>query len=257
MADCTYIQVLRLTVIAELLLLCVAQNTHMQNVAMGKACGISSTWNPSDTCSAVINGNIRDLNYPGNCIHTASYDNSPFWWVDLGTEFTISTMTIYGRTGYIDRMTQVNILLDNNIVKSFTRYDTWTNDKYDITVGRVGRIVKITKDSNSGETMNICQVEVWAQVCYAGWYGHYCTQACTYCPSGSVCDEVDGNCTTCETGFKLPHCEACDNGWYGDNCTQSCGHCAGRAVCDKVTGNCTSCQTGFLFPLCKVCRDGL
>lgn len=72
--------------------------TFSENVAIGKTCGISSTWRKSDNCSAAINGNNRDLDYPGNCIHTGNNDNSPFWWLDLRNKFTISTMIIYGRT---------------------------------------------------------------------------------------------------------------------------------------------------------------
>ncbi|XP_025108302.1 multiple epidermal growth factor-like domains protein 6 [Pomacea canaliculata] len=133
----------------------------------------------------------------------------------------------------------VNVFLDGNIVKRFTDVNGWSNDKYDITVGRVGRVVNITRDCDQvGYTINICEVQVW--VCDDGWYGDTCTQACGQCAGGSACDKTNGSCVSCQMGFQPPLCAECVDGRYGGSCTQTCGNCPGGSVCDKVTGICAS-----------------
>ncbi|XP_025108272.1 multiple epidermal growth factor-like domains protein 10 isoform X2 [Pomacea canaliculata] len=254
-------EIVKLCVFSQILIFCASQNTHMQNFVLTKACDISSRYASgaqiSGNCSAAIDGNT-DTNFnisPPNCIHTVEGDTSPFWSVDLGQKIAINTISIYGRASFLMRMICVNVSVDGNIIKRFTDVNGWNNDKYDITVGRVGRVVNITRDcDHEGPTINMCEVQVW--VCDDGWYGDTCTQACGQCAGGSVCDKVNGGCVSCQTGFQPPLCAECVDGRYGGSCTQTCGNCPGGSVCDKVTGICASCQTGFKPPLCKECADG-
>ncbi|XP_025108292.1 uncharacterized protein LOC112572696 [Pomacea canaliculata] len=204
----------RLFVLTDILFVSATLNTHMHNVALDKVCNISSRHVnllnlPSGNCSAAINGNTNTvLNLsitPPNCIHTALNDTSPFWWVDLGQKVAISVITIFGRTGFTERMICVNVSLDGKVVKRFNDTSGWSNNQYDISVGRRGRVVNITKDcNNDGIMINICEVQVW--VCDDGWYGDNCTQVCGRCAGGSVCDKINGSCTSCDTGFQLPMC---------------------------------------------------
>lgn len=61
-----------------------------------------------------------------------------------------------------NRMVCVNVLLDGSLVKRFIDESGWTNDRYDITVGRSGRVVNITKDCFADVySINLCQVQVW------------------------------------------------------------------------------------------------
>ncbi|XP_025108223.1 receptor-type tyrosine-protein phosphatase kappa-like isoform X3 [Pomacea canaliculata] len=264
MAGRVCVEMFRLLVFTDILFMSAALNTHMHNVALDKVCNISSRHVnrenlPSGNCSAAINGNTNTvLNLsitPPNCIHTALNDSSPFWWVDLRLKVAISVIAIYGRTNFINRMICVNVSLDGKVLKRFSDTNEWSNSQYDISVGRRGRVVNITKDcSSDGFMINICEVQVW--VCDNGWYGDNCTQVCGHCGGDSFCDKKTGSCTSCQTGFQLPLCRVCADGWYGDSCTQTCGHCADSSVCDKVNGSCTSCQTGFQPPLCQECADG-
>ncbi|XP_025108242.1 uncharacterized protein LOC112572666 isoform X2 [Pomacea canaliculata] len=264
MAGRVCVEMFRLFVFTDILFVSAALNTHMQNVALDKLCNISSRHVNrenllSGNCSAAINGNTNTvLNLsitPPNCIHTALNDSSPFWWVDLGQEVAISVITIYGRTNFTERMICVNVFLDGNVVKRFNDTSGWNNNQYDITVGRIAQVVNITRDCGTKEVMiNFCEVQVW--VCDDGWYGDNCTQVCGHCAGGSVCDKINGSCTSCDTGFQLPKCTECAEGRYGDNCTQTCGNCSNDSTCDKVNGSCGSCKPGYQLPLCKECSDG-
>lgn len=77
------------------------------NVALGKAARLSSVYNTNEVsgpaCLAV-NGNsdqtFRPINqFPDspNCVHTGHGDQSPFWEVDLGEDFLITSITVIGR----------------------------------------------------------------------------------------------------------------------------------------------------------------
>lgn len=61
-------------------------------------------------------------------------------------------------------MTCVNVSLDGNLIKRFYDTNGWSNDKFDITVGRSGQIINITRDCDKdGRTINICEVQVWGK----------------------------------------------------------------------------------------------
>ncbi|XP_025108303.1 uncharacterized protein LOC112572701 [Pomacea canaliculata] len=152
MAAPVCMEIFKLCVVTAILLMGVAEKPNMQNVAQNKTCGMSSRYKAdqesSGSCSDAINGNTDTIFsvHPPNCIHTEEDDRSPFWWVDLGQRFTINTITIYGRQDLIARMKCVNVSLDGNLVQRFTDTSGWTNNKYDITVGRAGQLVNITRD---------------------------------------------------------------------------------------------------------------
>ncbi|XP_025108286.1 multiple epidermal growth factor-like domains protein 11 [Pomacea canaliculata] len=260
MAGRVCVEVYRLSVFTQILTLSVGQNLHMKNIALHKPCNISSrhvtlAHSITGDCSAVINGDTETVlnteSNPTNCINTKLTDNSPFWWVDLGQEFIINKISIYGRTDYIIRMICVNVSLNGNVIKRFTDTNGWTDDKYDITVGRSGRVVNITKDCDSSDfVINLCQVQV--MVCEDGWYGDNCTEECGYCAGDFVCDKRNGGCTSCQTGFQLPMCKECSTGYYSKNCSEQNGPCL-NTTCEPDNVTCSSsCSQGYGEGLCSV-----
>ncbi|XP_025107495.1 uncharacterized protein LOC112572155 [Pomacea canaliculata] len=199
----------KLCLYANIILVCVGMQAHRKNVALNKPCGSSSRHSESESCSGAVNGNDGTFYDPSepwiNCIHTDFNDLKPFWWVDLGQEFTLNTITIYGRASFIKRMKCVNVSVDGKVIKRFDDLSGWTNDTYDIRAAIKGRVINITKDCDSEGTMlNICEVQVW--VCNDGWYGN-CSMTCGPCADGSVCDKINGKCANCKMGFQPPHCK--------------------------------------------------
>ncbi|XP_025108291.1 multiple epidermal growth factor-like domains protein 10 isoform X2 [Pomacea canaliculata] len=211
MADCRCVQVFMFCVFTQIFLLCVAQDTHMQNVAKYKPCEISSLYASSNNCSAAINGNTSTYYQykPPNCVHTTEDDKSPFWWVDLGEEVTISIIMIYGRGNLCD--------------------DGW----YDDCSKSCGQCDNNMSCDKVNGTCASCQTGFHpplCQECADGYYETTCSQTLGKCGSNSVCNNSTGTCTSCQTGFNSPLCKA---GMSYDNDKETvsvAGPVAGAAV---------------------------
>ncbi|PVD24667.1 hypothetical protein C0Q70_15152 [Pomacea canaliculata] len=193
---------------------------------------------------------LRELKVtPPNCIMTAIGDYNPLWLVDLGRNFSLHSIIIYGRRDRIDRMDCAQVSHDGDHVYTFpcpgTRNVTTV---INLSPPRHGRVVTITRNYTTpgdySPFLNICEVQIW--VCQVGWWGSdcqtQCSQTCQH--TGDVtgednyCDSDNGACV-----------KGCADGWFGSECTE-CGHCANNSVCDKKTGVCPFCDGDFVAPLC-------
>ncbi|XP_025107492.1 cell death abnormality protein 1-like isoform X2 [Pomacea canaliculata] len=262
MAHCDYTGTV-LLVLLEMLSLCAVQCNQMRNVAIYKECGISSRHSENEglyisgNCSSAINGNTNTTfditKQPPNCIHTSLEDNRPFWWVDLGQEFTVHKITIYGRRGQEQRMTGVKVWLDSSLVKTFpgaTEDITVTTD-LSLQANQRGRVVNITRNlvspSDKVPLLNICEVQVW--VCDTVWWGNNCQNPCSaYClgrGEENSCDPEDGSCL-----------KGCSDGHYNktNGCQNTCGEGC-HDTCSRTDGTC-QCRPGWQPPLCQQCSDG-
>ncbi|PVD24665.1 hypothetical protein C0Q70_15150 [Pomacea canaliculata] len=145
------------------------------NIAFNKTCSLSTRYKEGNTfsgdCSSAINGN-NDTHFditatPPNCIHTATNDFNPLWRVDLGRNFSLHSIIIYGRRENIGRMDCVEVSLDGEHVYTFpcpgTRNVTTV---IDLSPPRHGRVVTITRHNtlkgDYAPFLNICEVQIWA-----------------------------------------------------------------------------------------------
>jgi hypothetical protein len=85
-------------------------------------------------------------------------------------------------------------------------------------------------------------------------YGQNCESFCGKCAGGMKCDQVTGECETCEPGWLPPLCQLpCPPHTWGPACQNKCGRCANDTICDHVTGICNNtCEPGWLPPLCQL-----
>ncbi|XP_025107905.1 receptor-type tyrosine-protein phosphatase kappa-like isoform X3 [Pomacea canaliculata] len=268
----------------------------LENVAFGKTASMSSQYSGGDGTSGpacmAVNGNRSHtivFNDPGrNCIHTAVSENTPWWSVDLGTSFTITSVTIYNRDGSSDRLNGVTLYVDQQ------QCDTVKNGNQlvvNVTCSPPvrGQNVILRKNTN---LLQFCELEVW--VCSAGRYGQTCDELCNgNCKNNETCDNYSGKCWSgckdglygaicnqtcghcrnitcdqtsgtcpsgCLEGWKGEFCNtSCSPGSYGPGCTQSCGECKdGNTTCNITTGVCENgCHTGYVAPYCnQTCRKG-
>ncbi|XP_025108257.1 multiple epidermal growth factor-like domains protein 11 [Pomacea canaliculata] len=254
---CTWI--VAVCVFTEILLLTTAQVERMRNLALNKACDTSSRYNEytkySGNCSAAINGLINTYfqlsSSPPNCIHTSTSDNSPFWWVDLGQNFSVHEVTIYARTGSLKRMQCVRVSLDGREIYTFP-----SSGIANVTTGiylhppEHGRVVNITRNcisaGDSVPLLNICEVQIWG--CTNGSWGDDCQYQCSpWCQGSGEDNYCDSDTGTCLKGCML--------GYWGDNCTFTCGEGCNGSACNMSDGTC-ECRPGWESPLCQNCSDG-
>ncbi|ELP89951.1 hypothetical protein EIN_300300 [Entamoeba invadens IP1] len=95
-----------------------------------------------------------------------------------------------------------------------------------------------------------------------------------------TCDKINGNCTTCISGYGLDEsfncniclpgtyanatnnkCQQCDNKMYQSNEGQTyCNSCDIKCeTCDNISGKCLTCYAGYEFTgnaNCEICVDG-
>ncbi len=76
---------------------CIASE-HTNNLALGKTAYQSSNHSTGQSSPHHgVDGKL-DTNYDsGRCIHTGSYDSPPWWLVDLGESYVISTVIVVNR----------------------------------------------------------------------------------------------------------------------------------------------------------------
>ena len=73
---------------------------HPNNLALGKTAYQSSTYESKGSASHGVDGKL-DTNYntSNGCIHTNN-DNPPWWLVDLGDNYVVSTVIVVNRDMY-------------------------------------------------------------------------------------------------------------------------------------------------------------
>ncbi|XP_025108240.1 receptor-type tyrosine-protein phosphatase kappa-like isoform X2 [Pomacea canaliculata] len=279
MAGCVLMWTVTLCVFVD------AQLGQMINIAFNKACSISSRYaengKSSGDCSAAINGNT-DTNFdlwarPPNCIHTATNDHNPLWWVDLGRNFSLHSIIIYGRRNNIQRMNCVEVSLDGEHVYTFSCTGTVdVTTVIDLSPPRHGRVVTITRNYTTpgdySPFLNICEVQIW--VCKVGWWGSDCQTQCSQTCQHAGDDTREDNYCDSDNGACV---KGCVPGSWGENCTHTCGVGCGDGcsasyynmsndchntcdegcnnTCSRTDGAC-QCRRGWQLPLCQQCSDG-
>ncbi|XP_025108246.1 multiple epidermal growth factor-like domains protein 10 [Pomacea canaliculata] len=224
------------------------------NVAVYKPCSISSQYvenGLSNDCSAAINGKTSTAfvmeKTSQNCIHTSLTDLHPTWSVDLGQNFSVRSITIYGRENLERRMDCVQVFLDGRELYTFPCPGTTTviTDVYVNPVQR-GQVVRITRNQQTGGDfstfLNICEIQIW--VCSKGWWGRDCQNQCSCQGKDYYCDPDNGKCS-----------KECSKGYWGDNCSNICGRGCKNGACNLDNGTC-DCKSGWAAPSCDVCSDG-
>ncbi|XP_025108283.1 uncharacterized protein LOC112572689 isoform X2 [Pomacea canaliculata] len=268
MAGCV-LWIVTLCVFVDIFVLTHAQLGHMINIAFNKACNLSSRYTEgnrfygitfSGDCSAAINGNT-DTNFdikarPPNCIHTATNDTNPLWQVDLGRNFSLHSIIIYGRINNIGRMDCVEVSLDGEHVYTFPCPGTVNvTTVIDLSPPRHGRVVTITRNYTTpgdySPFLSICEVQIW--VCQVGWWGSDCQTQCSQMCQGAGDDTGEDNYCDSDNGACV---KGCSDGYYNvsNDCQNTCGEGC-HDTCSRTNGTC-QCQPGWQPPLCQWCADG-
>ncbi|XP_025108805.1 multiple epidermal growth factor-like domains protein 11 [Pomacea canaliculata] len=226
-------------------------------MALSKATKQSSTHSKFTSGSAAVDGRTPGGNITEfmTCIHTSENprDEYPSWEVDLGHVYPVAYITIYGRPGFLRRMVDTTVTIDNHQCFSIKDMPSTNPFTLSCTTALSGRTVKIRRDSRNRNdiSLNMCEVEVWG--CLDGKYGWSCSQSCGQCANSLACDKVTGRCPTgCAAGWTDDLCQTeCEDGKYGANCQLSCRRCKDDEACDKKTGKCAKgCPPGLLGDLC-------
>ena len=66
------------------------------NIGLGKIAYQSST-GAGGVASRAVDGNTNKKYTGGSCTHTLNNESSPWWMVDLGHHYTISSLRVYNR----------------------------------------------------------------------------------------------------------------------------------------------------------------
>ncbi|PVD25033.1 hypothetical protein C0Q70_15530 [Pomacea canaliculata] len=265
-------------------------NCKEENVALGKQAYSSSLYTSSGDgeksgppCLAV-NGNtgttfrpISDYPDSPNCVHTRPEYNTS-WWVDLGTIYPVSRITIYNRDTNSDRIRGARIYVDNQPCYTFPYNNFPLKIEVTCNIPTRGRTVTLVKENSF---LNFCEFQVWGRFgptcdqlcrckenatcdqyygycsngCEDGFYGLSCNQTC-HCKDNSACDFTTGRCPDgCQSGWMGLSCNTtCSAGTFGPNCQQTCGKCS-LSTCNGTTGVCESgCAVGYTTAYCNKSR---
>ena len=140
-------------------------NTQSINVALGKNAFQSSTgWN--GVASRAVDGNLNPRYRYGGITHT-NYNSNPFWYVDLGGDFTIKEVVVINRVdccSYRLRDFTLTISNDNNVVCTYNYVGTppkkTTIDvKAECPGGVIGDKVQI--QIFRSDYLSLAEVQVW------------------------------------------------------------------------------------------------
>ncbi|XP_076468066.1 uncharacterized protein LOC143298921 [Babylonia areolata] len=186
----------------------------LENVAVHKECGMSTSYNPSieNLCSRAVNGDRGGI-FLGteNCIHTKIDDPQPWFEVDLGRPYPIMYLVVMARETLERRMANCKITVDGQDCFQFPKdTSSWGREmRVNCTRPLSGRVIRITKvidDGNPGwdTPLNFCELEVYS--CVKEAWGSGCDEQCGDCLDGEPCDKVNGHCMQCQPGLLPPFC---------------------------------------------------
>ena len=88
----------------------------LANLALGKPTSQSSQFGIFDSNRAV-DGNRNTVLDNGHCTHTQE-QSKPWWWVDLGTSYTIGTVRITNRAVCWERLTNFDVRVGSSLSTS-------------------------------------------------------------------------------------------------------------------------------------------
>ena len=69
-----------------------------ENVALHKACNMSSRWNSHRSVDAAVNNKTSGKYDATNCILTNQTDYNPWWEVDLSRPYPVYNITVWATT---------------------------------------------------------------------------------------------------------------------------------------------------------------
>ncbi|KAK7503476.1 hypothetical protein BaRGS_00005397, partial [Batillaria attramentaria] len=224
---------------------------NIENVAVGKEATMSSVLRAFQPPCLAVNGDTgTEWNLePPNCVHSAQYDYSAWWEVDLGRDYIVQRITVFRHEFGRKRLADLQVTLDDQLCYSFPSHtqmeqlNTLPEEIHILCesplIGRFLKIAKVGTANNSYyDVIDFCEVQVWG--CSEGFYGPFCTRTCPQCPTGTTCSKVTGQCEP-----------KCPDGYYGNGCSKSCGHCRDVRPCHKTTGECRNgCEEGWTGSRC-------
>ncbi|XP_071101058.1 uncharacterized protein [Haliotis cracherodii] len=244
------------------------QISSCENVAFNKTATSTSGALNNWTSDKAVDGNRDQDVHGGSCFHSINYPS--MWRVDLGRQYRIRHVTVYHREmedghNFLDRIANCTVHLSNdtstNGTLCYTFPATVSNSVIDLVCDGSGRYLTIRnpgRATGEGNTLNICEVEIYA--CSRGTYGESCEDFC-HCHSSS-CEPNNGTCPgDCRPGWQGDRCDTeCSNRTYGDACADKCQerNCQGTSPCHHVTGKCEpGCKAGWTGEDCRSeCDDG-
>lgn len=94
--------------------------------------------------------------------------------------------------------------------------------------------------------------------CDPGWYGDDCNFLCHKNCLNKECNEDDGSCKICSSGWTGTYCDSpCPEGTYGKDCSSKCEGFYCKNGCNHVNGKCDNgCVPGWHTVDCsKVCPN--
>ncbi|KAK7089652.1 hypothetical protein V1264_024290 [Littorina saxatilis] len=151
---------------------CYTTDCSEKNVAVGKTADSSPLYSNSHPACVAVNG-ITDSD--GDCVETAQNDVNPFWRVDLGQNYTIQNMTIYGRASWFGRMRGLKMYVDHQLCHTIGDESYYTpHDGRPVPINvqcntpLTGSHVTLVKNFTGTvdilhyEILSVCEVQVWA-----------------------------------------------------------------------------------------------
>ncbi|XP_033729637.1 receptor-type tyrosine-protein phosphatase T-like [Pecten maximus] len=260
------------------------------NVAVSKSANQSSDYNNKWIAGKAVDNCLNtDVRY-GCCIHTKDIGHDTVWWrVDLGELVTVNRIKIYYRGGYQRRFAGYQLFVSNTTnttTDGVLCYEDESSKEADVQLKvthqcpYVGQYVTVYNSRgnpkrpdwySNNAILELCEVQVFD--CIPQKYGTTCDQDCSRNCLGSMCEQVNGNCSDCipqKYGVKCEHncstncqgslcekdsgnCHECTPGLYGMDCTKTCGLCTS---CIKDTGVCvTECDPGYQGDFCNTTRS--
>nr|AJA37828.1 fucolectin-related protein [Littorina littorea]AJA37887.1 fucolectin-related molecule [Littorina littorea] len=245
-------------------------NCNKVNVAYGKRAHMDSRYGTvpriaGKACVAVNGRTGHEMKFMNdsepNCVHSNGSDPDAVWQVDLVQNYTIPGITIYNRAKFVERLSGLQIYIDENLCFGFPRiigYGTICGDGLIVPVvcytPQRGRVVKLFKTGSPHPYhafLNFCAIQIWG--CADTYHGAACSEKCRHCHNGTGCGDKTEHCPSgCLAGYQPPLCtNECSNRTYGQNCSQPCGFCKNNAPCDILTGKCNDgCSAPYEGTLC-------
>jgi len=145
------------------------------NLALGRATFQSSTY-PGGDSSLAVNGNYDSAYDDGSCTHTDTQEGNPWWAVDLGASYEVTTIFIYNREDCCsDRIAGVTMVVSDQALAPGDDISTLTSNlcaaddgamgtsawiDFECAAGATGRYVYLYLPTD--EFLTICEVSVYS-----------------------------------------------------------------------------------------------
>ena len=192
-------------------------NDNDENLALNGVARQSSTAFGGNASHA-IDGNTNGAYRAGSVTHTGD-DTTPFWEVDLGREFSIGDINIFGRTDNCcaDRLSDytVSVINSNGSITYSENLNEFPTAL--INAGNVlGQIVRI--ELNNGEALSLAEVQVMRGESIGDEEGNIALRGVASQSSttfgGEASRAIDGNINGVFDRNSITHTGNDDNAWW-------------------------------------------